>query len=150
MGAYISYEQRRMDGRVEWRLQEGKEGYVPQSRRRDLLARASFYKHVSLGSQDLDRSLGRHVRPYTETRQPIRPKDPAVPRGGECYKAYPGKGNRSIFYPGSSVGSTITMWVVGTLMGGRVPIDRRPVRTPGTFAAHLHVMVHLYMTVYQV
>ena len=82
MGAYISYEQRRMDGRVKWRLQEGKEGYAPQSRRRDLLARASFYKHVSLGSQDLDRSLGRHVRPYTETRQPIRPKYPPVPRGG--------------------------------------------------------------------
>ena len=56
----------------------------------------------------MDRSLGRHVRPYTETRQPIRPKDPAGPRGGECYKAYPGLGNRSIFYPGSSVGSTIT------------------------------------------
>ena len=73
-----------------------------------MLARASYYKHVSLGPQDLDRSLGRHVRPYTETRQPIRPKDPAVPRGGECYKAYPGLGNRSIFYPGSSVGSTIT------------------------------------------
>ena len=72
-----------------------------------MLARASYYKHVSLGPQDLDRSLGRHVRPYTETRQPIRPKDPAVPTG-ECYKAYPGLGNRWIFYPGSSVGSTIT------------------------------------------
>ena len=76
---------------------------------KELLARASYYKHVSLGPQDLDRSLGRHVRPYTETRQPIRPKDPAVPRGGECYKAHPGLGNRSIFYPGSSVGSTITL-----------------------------------------
>ena len=75
---------------------------------KEMLARASYYKHVSLGPQDLDRSLGRHVRPYTETRQPIRPKDPAVPRGGECYKAYPGLGNRSIFYPGSSAGSTIT------------------------------------------
>ena len=53
--------------------------------------------------------LGRHVRPYTETRQPIRPKDPAVPRGGKCCKAYPGLGNRSMFYPGSSVGSTITV-----------------------------------------
>ena len=74
-----------------------------------MLARASYYKHVSLGPHDLDRSLGRHVRPYTETRQPIRPKDPAVPRGGGCYKAYPGLGNRSIFYPGSSVGSTITL-----------------------------------------
>ena len=48
----------------------------------EMLARASYYKHVSLGSQDLDRSLGRHVRPYTETRQPIRPKYPPVPRGG--------------------------------------------------------------------
>ena len=57
---------------------------------KELLARASYCQHVSLGPQDLDRSLGRHVRPYTETRQPIRPKDPAVPRGGECYKAYPG------------------------------------------------------------
>ena len=73
-----------------------------------MLARASFFKHVSLGPQDFDRSLGRHVQLYTETRQPIRPKDPAVTRGGECYKAYPGLGNRSIFYPGSSVGSTIT------------------------------------------
>ena len=73
-----------------------------------MLARASYYEYVSLGPRDLDRSLGRHVRPYTETRQPIRPKDPAVPRGGECYKAYPGLGTRSIFYSGSSVGSTIT------------------------------------------
>ena len=68
---------------------------------------ASYYKHVSLGPQDLDRSLSRHVRPYTETRQPIRSKDPAVPRGGECYKVYPGLGNRSIL--GSSAGSTITV-----------------------------------------
>ena len=60
---------------------------------KEVLARASYYKHVSLGPQDLDRSLGRHVRLNTETRQPIRPKDPAVPRGGECYKAYPGLGN---------------------------------------------------------
>ena len=74
----------------------------------EMLARASYYQHVSLGPQDLDRSLGRHVRPYTETRQPIRPKDPAVPRVGECYKAYSGLGNGSIFYSGSSVGSTIT------------------------------------------
>ena len=74
-----------------------------------LFSRASYYKHVSLDPQDLDRSLGRHVRLNTETRQPIRPKDPAVPRGGECYKAYPGLGNWSIFYPGSSVGSTITL-----------------------------------------
>ena len=44
---------------------------------------------------------------------PIRPKDPAVPRGGECCKAYPGLGNRSIFYPGSSLVSTITFGVVG-------------------------------------
>ena len=73
----------------------------------EMLARPSYYKHVSLGPQDLDRSWGRHVRLYTETRQPIRPKDPAVPRGGEGYKAYTGLGNRSIFYPGSSVGSTI-------------------------------------------
>ena len=49
---------------------------------KEMLARASYYKHVSLGPQDLDRSLGRHVRPYTETRQPIRPKHPAV-QGGE-------------------------------------------------------------------
>ena len=51
-------------------------------------------------------------RTYTETRQLIRPKDPAVPRGGKCYKAYPGLGNRSIFDPGSSVGSTITFGIV--------------------------------------
>ena len=51
------------------------------------LARASYYEHVSLDPQDLDRGLGRHVRPYMETRQPIRLKDPAVPRGEECYKA---------------------------------------------------------------
>ena len=73
-----------------------------------MLARACYYKHVSLGPQDLYRSLGRHVRPYTETRQRIRPQDPAVPRGGKCYKAHPGLGNRSIFHPGSSVCSTIT------------------------------------------
>ena len=75
-----------------------------------MLARASYYqyKRVSLGAQDLDRSLGRHIRPYAETRQPIRPKDPTVPRGGGCCKAYRGLGNRSIFYPGSSVGSAIT------------------------------------------
>ena len=30
-----------------------------------------------------------------------------------CYKAYPGLGNRSIFYPGSSAGSTITFGVDG-------------------------------------
>ena len=52
----------------------------------EMLARASYYKHVSLGPQDLDRSLGRHVRPYTETRLPIRPKDPAVPRGGDVIR----------------------------------------------------------------
>ena len=77
-----------------------------------MLARVSYYKHVSLVAQDLDRSLGRHVRRYTETRQPIHAKDPAVPRGGECYKAYPGLGNRSIFYPGGSVGTTITSGVL--------------------------------------
>ena len=49
--------------------------------------------------------MGRHVRPVTET--PQRPKAPAVPRGGKCFKAYSGLGNQSIFYPGSSVGSTI-------------------------------------------
>ena len=73
-----------------------------------MLPRASYFKHVSLGPQDLDQIVDRHVRPYAETRQPIRPTDPAVPRGAECYKAYPGLGNRSIFCPGSSVGSTIT------------------------------------------
>ena len=31
----------------------------------------------------------------------------------KCYKAYPGLGNRSIFYPGSSVGSTVTFGVDG-------------------------------------
>ena len=77
-----------------------------------LFSRASYYKQVSLNPQDLDRSFGRHVRPYTETRQPIRLKDPAVPRGGKCYKAYPGLGNRSIFYLGSSVGKTITFDIV--------------------------------------
>ena len=71
---------------------------------KEVLARASSHKHVSLGPQDLDRSLGRHVRPYTETRQPIRPKDPAVARGGKCYKGYPGLGNRWTFTPGSSGG----------------------------------------------
>ena len=30
----------------------------------------------------------------------------------QCYKAYPGLGNRSIFYPGSSVGNTITFGIV--------------------------------------
>ena len=35
-----------------------------------------------------------------------------ISKGGECYKAYPGLGNRSIFYPGSSVGSTITFGIV--------------------------------------
>ena len=48
---------------------------------KEMLARASYYKHFSLGPQDLDRSLGRHVRPFTQNRQPLRPKDPAVPRG---------------------------------------------------------------------
>ena len=49
-----------------------------------MLARASYYKHVSLGPQDLDRSLGRHVPGTTAVYgdpQPIRPKDPDVPRG---------------------------------------------------------------------
>ena len=32
--------------------------------------------------------------------------------GGYCYRAYPGLGNRSIFYHGSSVGSTITFGIV--------------------------------------
>ena len=32
--------------------------------------------------------------------------------GAWCYKAYPGLGNRSIFYPDSSVGSTITFGIV--------------------------------------
>ena len=81
-----------------------------------------------MGLQDLDRSLGRHVRPNTEARQPIRPKDPAVPRGGECYKAYPGLGNRSTFYPGSSVGSTITLRYCVRSGGGegRPYFTRRP------------------------
>ena len=83
-----------------------------------MLARASYHKHVSLGPQDLDRSLGKHVRPYTKTRQPIRPKDPAVPKGGKCYKAYPGLGNRSIFYPGSSVGIT-SMKYTGIYIGDK-------------------------------
>ena len=48
---------------------------------KEILALASYYKHVSLGPQELERSLGGHVRPNTETRQPIRLKDPAVPRG---------------------------------------------------------------------
>ena len=38
-----------------------------------------------------------------------RPKDPAVQRGGECYKDCPGLGNRSIFYPYRSVGNTFTL-----------------------------------------
>ena len=50
---------------------------------KEVLARASYYKHVSQGPQDLDRSLGRHVRPHTETRQPIRPKDSSVQKGGK-------------------------------------------------------------------
>ena len=37
-----------------------------------------------------------------------RPKDPAVWRGGECYKDYLGQGNRSVVYPYSSVGNTFT------------------------------------------
>ena len=46
-----------------------------------------------------------HGDPSSATSQTSRrPKG-----GGECYKDYPGLGNRSIFYPGSSVaGSTIT------------------------------------------
>ena len=76
---------------------------------------ALLLKNVFLGPQDLDRGFGRHVRPYTETRQPIRPKDPAVPRKNVIPgKAYPGLGNRSIFYPGSSVGSIVTFGVVGS------------------------------------
>ena len=79
---------------------------------KEMLARASYYKHVSLGPQDLDRSLGRHVPgttavygdPSTDTSQRSRRS-----KGGKCCKAYPGLGNRSIFYPGSSVGSTITI-----------------------------------------
>ena len=77
---------------------------------KEMLARASYYKHVSLGPQDLDRSLGRHVRPYTETRQPIRPKDPAVPRGGECYKAYLGWVIDRSFTP-------VARWVTPSQMG---------------------------------
>ena len=46
---------------------------------KEVLASVSFFKHVSLGPQDLDRSLGRHVQLYTETRQPIRPKDIVSP-----------------------------------------------------------------------
>ena len=74
---------------------------------KELLARASYYKHVSLGPQDLDRSLGRHVRPYTETRNRYVPKIRPF-EGGENVIRLTGLGNRSIFYPGSSVGITIT------------------------------------------
>ena len=47
---------------------------------------------------------------YGRIRRPVDRyvTNAAVPRGGKCCKAYPGLGNRSIFYPGSSVGSTIT------------------------------------------
>ena len=53
---------------------------------KEILARASYCKHVSLGLQDLDRSLGRHVRPYTETSQPIRPKDIPCPPWKRFFK----------------------------------------------------------------
>ena len=48
-----------------------------------------------------------------------RPKDPAAQRERECYKGYPGLGNRSIVYPYSSVGNPFTLglnphfWVFG-------------------------------------
>ena len=104
----------------------------------ELLARASYYKHVSQGPQDLDRSLGRHVRPYTETRQRIRPKDPAVPRGENVIRftpRYSGLGNRSIFYPGSSVGSTITFRVVGRTRV-RIPLRTFPLEEMLARASH--------------
>ena len=63
---------------------------------------------VSLGRQEFKRSWGRQVRSHTEICHSVCPKDPVVPMGGECFKAYPGQGNRSIFYPGSSVDYTLT------------------------------------------
>ena len=56
--------------------------------------------------------VGTYHRMWRPVNRYIHPKDPTFPRGGECCKAYPGLGNRSIFYPGSSVGSTITFSIV--------------------------------------
>ena len=111
--------------------------------------RVSYYKHIYLGPQDLDRSLGRHVRPYTETRQPIRPEDPAVPRGGECYKDNPGLGNRSIVYPGSSVGSTITMprgvfTPILTEIRKNVVWDFHMMYIPDTFYYRHNIYIYIY------
>ena len=55
------------------------------------------------------------VGTYDRIKRPVNryiPKIPPFQRGGECYKAYPGLGNRSILYPGSSVGITITFGIV--------------------------------------
>ena len=54
-----------------------------------------------------------------------RRKDPAVQRGGECYKDYPGLGNRSVCYPYSSVGNTFTQtrYSVWSLPAVRRPWD---------------------------
>ena len=46
----------------------------------------------------------------TRVRIPLRTF--LLERRGDCYMAYPGLGNRSIFHPGGSVGSTITFGIV--------------------------------------
>ena len=53
-----------------------------------MLARASYYKHVSLGPQDLDRSLGAYDRIRRSINRYV-PNTPLFQGGGGCYKAEP-------------------------------------------------------------
>ena len=76
----------------------------------------------------MDRSLGRHVRPYTETRQPIRPKDPAVPRENAIRLILGWVIDRYFTPPGSSVGSTITIWAPYRWVSTLLLIGRRSLR----------------------
>ena len=72
----------------------------------ETLARASLQTYHPDYPNRYWNEAGRSAYGRTRYRNP---QNPAVQRGGECYKDYPGDylglGNRSIFYPYSSVGN---------------------------------------------
>ena len=65
-------------------------------------AGVSYYAHVSLGHQDLDRSVDGHVRTYTETPQP------PFHQGESAAKLTLGWVIDRRFFSGSLVGSSFT------------------------------------------
>ena len=75
-----------------------------------MIARASYYINMSPWVPRIWIEVW--VGTYDRIRRPVNryvPKIPPFQGGGNVIKLYyPGLGNRSIFYPGSSVGSTIT------------------------------------------